>query len=207
MPSTCELYVIVETHPGAIQQLAAALDAAPIAAVLLRPANGSAMDVTVAKSLVALAQSREVAALLADDAALARTLRADGVHLSSGVDLQGRYQTAREICGSRAMIGVDPGASRHQAMELAELNADYVAFGLIPEDDDGFDRDALLAWWAEIFEIPCVALDIADATEAQAVARTGADFIGIVLPEAAGPKDVPALIAGYVRAVQASAPV
>ena len=87
------------------------------------------------------------------------------------------------------MIGVDPGASRHEAMELAELNADYVAFGLIPEDDDGFDRDALLAWWAEIFEIPCVALDIADANEAQAVARTGADFIGITLaPDCGGPR-------------------
>jgi thiamine-phosphate pyrophosphorylase len=35
----------------------------------------------------------------------------------------------------------------------------------------------LVAWWSEIFVVPCVAFDIDDADAARRLAASGADFI------------------------------
>ena len=50
--------------------------------------------------------------------------------------------------------------TRHDAMVAAEAGADYVMFG---EPDTSGERPSFeaiaqrVAWWAEVFEIPCVA--------------------------------------------------
>ena len=68
-----------------------------------------------------------------------------------------------------------PGASRHDAMELGEAGADYVAFGIPPDVEDRAvaveRRLDLIAWWSEVFELPCVAFDVADAEEARTSRR------------------------------------
>ncbi|WP_252251115.1 thiamine phosphate synthase, partial [Clostridium sp. ZBS13] len=88
--------------------------------------------------------------------------------LSAGEAPEERIEAAREILGGRAIIGADPGRSRHDAMTLAELGADYMAFG--PEGEGDVEaRDELAAWWAEIFEIPCVVLGVATSAEAVAL--------------------------------------
>ena len=48
-------------------------------------------------------------------------------------------------------------------------------------------RDELIAWWAEIFEAPCVAFDVETPEEADGLARAGADFIAVRLPVGASP--------------------
>jgi thiamine-phosphate pyrophosphorylase len=74
-------------------------------------------------------------------------------------------------------------------MTVAEDGADYVAFGAPAHLKDRakarLRRDELVAWWAEIFEAPCVALDVETPEEAEALARAGADFVGLRLPCAA----------------------
>lgn len=194
----CLLYVALEPGPGSGQRLAAVLDAAEVSAVLVKPRRGDRLGAGETKPLVDLCKKAGVAALVADDAALARTLRADGVHLTAGADLLGRLQDARARLGKSALIGADPGISRHEAMEAAEAGADYVAF-CAPEtvrDRAGAiaTRDELVAWWADVFEIPCVAFDAADAEEARRLALAGADFVVAALPD--GVED----IAGYVAA-------
>jgi thiamine-phosphate pyrophosphorylase len=66
-------------------------------------------------------------------------------------------------------------------MEAAEAGADYVMFGEPGSDGRKPAFDALLervAWWSEIFQVPCVAYaDSLDETEA--LAKAGADFIAI----------------------------
>lgn len=180
-----ELFLVVETGDAALERLSAALAAAPIASVLIAPAAGQSMQTADIKPLVERAQSHGAAALLLDDAELAKRLGADGVHLSPGKALEDRYRKAREILGPRAIIGVQPGKSRHDAMTLAEAGAEYVAFG-IPEgvQDSEAARERrldLVAWWAEIFEVPCVALDVETPEDATELVRAGADFIGIKL--------------------------
>ena len=112
-PTACQLYLVLEVHAAAREHLAAILARLPVASVLFKPARGTALTAAAVKPLVDLTQSNNVAALLLDDVALARTLRADGVHLSAGPDVLQRYREAREILGGRAIVGADAGGSRH----------------------------------------------------------------------------------------------
>jgi thiamine-phosphate pyrophosphorylase len=200
-----QLYAVVEAGEDALARLQAALDAAPIASVLIRPAAGASLEAGSAKPLIDLVQKGNAAALLAGDAQLARTLRADGVHLAAGKDLTATYEQARGILGDRGIIGVDVGISRHDAMTLAEAGADYIAFGapshLNDRDKGRLRRDELVAWWAEIFEVPCVAFDVETGEEAERLTRAGAEFIAVKLPAGATTSATRELIAGIAAAL------
>jgi thiamine-phosphate pyrophosphorylase len=164
-------------------QVAGLLDAAGAATMLITPGGEGALTAAAARPLVELAQSKDVAALIEGDAQLARTLRADGVHLPWSNDVVASFTEAREILGTRYIVGVDVGRSRHDAMTLAEEGADYIAFGIPPHVEDRDTAKArrleLIAWWGEIFEIPCVAFDVDNAADAVALAAVGADFIAL----------------------------
>jgi thiamine-phosphate pyrophosphorylase len=206
--SVSKLYVVVEAGDAASERLSAALGAAAIASVLIVPATGAALDPGSAQPLVEMAQKANAAALLAGDAQLARTLRADGVHLNVTKDLVGAYEAARAILGNRGIVGVDVGISRHDAMSLAEAGADYIAFGAPPHlkdrDKGRARRDELIAWWGEIFEVPCVTLDVETREEAEALSRAGADFIGIRLAADATPAAARDFVAGIAAALSVS---
>ena len=167
------------------QQVAAHLDAAGAATLLIAAREGGALTAAEARPLVELAQKKDIAALIEGDAQLARTLRADGVHLPWSKDIAARYVEAREILGTRYIVGVDVGRSRHDAMSLAEDGADYIAFGIPPHVEDRASaadrRLELIFWWSEIFEVPCVAFDVDTAEDATALAAAGADFVAMRL--------------------------
>lgn len=155
-----------------------------ISAVLIMPPPGKDLDAGIAP-LVEAAQKRDVAVLLYADAHLTRTLRADGVHLPPSEQPMAAFAEARDILGTRAMIGADAGFMRHDAMELGEAGAAYIAFGLLPgidREDAAARREDLVSWWSEIFEVPCVAMNIDDPDEAAALAAAGADFVALKLP-------------------------
>ena len=203
----CQLYVVIEAGDAAPDRLAAAFGAADLASVLIVPPAGRPLEAAAVKPLIELAQRRGAAALVAADARLARSLGADGVHLGSPADPGDAYQAARAILGPSGVIGVDPGISRHDAMTLAEAGADYIAFGapahLKDRDKARTRRDELVAWWAEIFQVPCVAFDVETAQEADALAAAGVDFVAVTLPagqSAAAARDLVAAIAAAIGA-------
>ncbi|MGH6737280.1 MAG: thiamine phosphate synthase [Methyloceanibacter sp.] len=155
-------------------QLAQALASTTAACVLLcdygRPDDDANTD-----RVIDLVQAAGIACLIDNDIALAERLGADGVHLEADPAL---YRGAREQLGESASIGAGCGLSRHAAMALAEAGADYVAFGPDAGDIDGIDQCAeLIAWWSEIFIVPCVAWNVDDAGQAAHLARLGADFV------------------------------
>ncbi|HUC46210.1 MAG TPA: thiamine phosphate synthase [Hyphomicrobiaceae bacterium] len=183
------LCAVIEAGEAALGHLAAALATAEVACVLIAPARGAGLEAHAAGPLVEAAQRRNAAALIVEDTQLARALRADGVHLSLAKTGTSGYGAARSLVGRGGIVGVDAGISRHDAMSVAEDGADYVAFGAPAHLKDRAKarvrRDELVAWWAEIFEAPCVALDVETPEEAEALARAGADFVGLRLPCAA----------------------
>jgi thiamine-phosphate pyrophosphorylase len=202
----CQLYAVVEAGEAALERLAAALGAADIASVLIVAPAGHTLDAAAARPLVEAAQRAGAAALLAADARLARTLGADGVHLSSDGDLAEAYAAARGILGADGVVGIDAGISRHDAMSLAEAGADYVAFGapahLKDRDKARSRRDELIAWWAEIFQVPCVAFDAETAEEARVLAEAGADFVALSLGSGLSPAAARDLAAAFAAAVR-----
>ncbi len=198
----CRLYLQFPLQPSAIlsARLAHALSNTDPACVLLCTGQPPLDDDSA--TLVHLVQGNGLACLVANDAALALRLGADGVHIEADPTA---YAEARKLLGTNANIGAQCGLSRHDAMRLADIGADYVAFG--PEDEgdiDAIDQCAdLISWWSEIFVVPCVAWNVASAGEAARLAALGADFVA----PAAGiwrHDDAPRLIAEIDRAVRQS---
>jgi thiamine-phosphate pyrophosphorylase len=165
--------------PGAIaDDLADALNATDIAAVLLRFGEGDeAALLDRIKALRILIQSNGAALLLDGHAALVSRAEADGAHLA-GTDA---LRAATALLKPKYVAGCGALASRHDAMLAGESGADYVMFG---EPDADGHRPALnavidrVAWWAEIFQVPCVAY-AANPDEVAALAGAGADFVAI----------------------------
>ena len=163
---------------GLADRLAESLAAADVAAVLLRlPATDERGQVNLAKALAPTVQERGAALLLDGHPDLAARAGSDGAHVT-GIDaLEGALAALKPAriagCG-----GLD---TRHDAMLAAEAGADYVMFG---EPDTAGRRPAFdviaerVAWWAELFEIPCVGF-AASLDEVEPLAAAGADFVAV----------------------------
>jgi thiamine-phosphate pyrophosphorylase len=172
----CRLYLQFPMQPSAnlLSRLAHVATTTDAACVLLR--SGAAPSGEDPAAAVALVQDRGLACLVANDVALAAKLGGDGVHIEADPTL---HAEARKVLGPNASIGAGCGLNRHDAMLFAEMGADYVAFGA----EDGSDieainqRDELIAWWSEIFVVPCVAWNVISAEEAARCAASGADFV------------------------------
>ncbi len=134
----------------------------------------------LAEPLQAICGAREVAFIVNDSIALAKRLRADGVHLGQG---DGDPAEARTELGPEAQIGVTCHASRHLALEAGEAGADYVAFGaFFPSETKETEHRAeldLLEWWHEMVEIPSVAIGGITPANCRPLIDAGADFLAV----------------------------
>jgi thiamine-phosphate pyrophosphorylase len=152
-----------------------ALAAADIAAVLLRlaPADERTL-INRIKEIAPMVQDRGAALLVDGHAGLAARAGADGAHLTGIAAMQEAIAALKP----ERIVGAGGLASRHDAMMAAEAGADYVMFG---EPDAAGGRPSFEAirerveWWAEVFEIPCVAYaaslgEIAELAAAEFVA-------------------------------------
>jgi len=161
--------------------LSEALAAGDVAAVLLRLAEADERTrINRAKQLGALVQNAGAAVLLDGDVDLVARAGADGAHLR-GIDA---FTDALPRLKPDRIAGGGNLDSRHDAMIAAEAGADYLMFG---DPDAGVahsERPDLaatverVAWWAEVFEAPCVAW-VASIDEIAPLVAAGADFIAL----------------------------
>jgi len=163
--------------------LEAALDAGDVACVLLLlAARDEASAKKIVKSLAPLVQARGAALLVADDPQLAARCDADGVHVhGSGAVLERALDDAIERVKPERIVGAGPLRTKHDAMNAAEKDVDYLLFGEPALDSRDPATAAILervAWWSEIFTLPCVgyAQRLADVA---ALAAAGADFVAL----------------------------
>jgi thiamine-phosphate pyrophosphorylase len=158
--------------------LAAILGAVDVAAVLLRlPDADERTLINRVKAAAGGVQGAGAALLVDGRPDIVARAGADGAHLAGPDALQAAVRTLKP----NYIAGAGGLRSRHDAMVAAEAGADYVMFGEgdaaghHPSGDAVIDR---IAWWAELFEIPCVgyatALDHIDALVA-----AGADFVAV----------------------------
>jgi thiamine-phosphate pyrophosphorylase len=179
----CQLYLISPLEVGGDfpVQLEAALYAGPVAAFQFRVKDVDQHEAAaLAEPLQAICAAHDVAFIVNDSVALAKRLKADGVHLGQG---DGDVSEARELLGRDAQIGVTCHNSRHLAMEAAEAGADYVAFGAFyPTQTKSVEHIAdldTLQKWSLVTEVPCVAIGGITADNAKPLIDGGADFIAV----------------------------
>jgi thiamine-phosphate pyrophosphorylase len=179
----CQLYLISPLDIGGDfpARLERALAAGAVAAFQLRVKGVEQHEAArLAEPLQEICARHEVAFIVNDSVALARRLKADGVHL--GQD-DGHVRDAREELGREAQIGVTCHASVHLAMEAGEAGADYVAFGsFFPSGTKASEHRPdleLLTRWQEVFEIPCVAIGGITPQNCGPLVTAGADFLAV----------------------------
>lgn len=181
----CRLYLITPPalDPGRFaDDLAAALDAGDVAAVQLRlkPITDDAL-LRAIDVLRPVAQSRGVAFLLNDRPDLVRESGCDGAHV--GADDMA-VAAARRLLGPDLTLGASCYASRDRAMTAGEAGADYVAFGAffptLTKDAPARAEPEILSWWAELMELPSVAIGGINAENCAPLVAAGADFLAVI---------------------------
>jgi thiamine-phosphate pyrophosphorylase len=203
----CSLYLVTPplsaADAGAFAQVfAEALEAAPIACALVRLAPGSEIHAeAVVAPLLRPARDADCAILIENDAGLAARLGADGIHVAgAGADLGAAIKRLKPD----RIVGAGSLRTRDEAMTAGEMGVDYVMFGEPHAGMRTMSPGSLterVAWWAEIFETPCVAY--ADTLEAASeLADAGADFVA--LDEAIWASSSPAAAAREAQALIAS---
>jgi|SRR4051812_2036295 thiamine-phosphate pyrophosphorylase len=175
-------------------ELTAAVTAADVAAVLIQLAPADERtQVNRLKALAPGIQAKGVAVLIDGDPALVARAGADGAHLVGTEALRDALPRLKpeRIAGAGALH------SRHDAMLAAEIGADYVMFG---EPDSAGHRPSFtaiierVAWWSELFEIPCVAW-AERIDEVAELCAAGADFVAVGSAVLSDPRGVTAAVA------------
>jgi len=157
--------------------LKAALGAGDVACVLLRfapPDENSRKK--ICRALATIVQDHGAALLLADDAQLAVRAGADGVHISAPGE---KLDAALDSLKPDRIVGIGGLTDKDQAMTAGDLDVDYLMFGDL--EPGGESAESVLeraCWWAEIFNVPCIAV----AHELGAIgplAKSGAEFVAL----------------------------
>src|ERR1700691_4275662 len=132
--------------------LDAALDAADVAAVLLRLEDSDERTLIERAKLVGAAvQRRDIALLLDDRPEIAARAGADGAHLT-GIEA---FAAALGLLKPDRIAGAAGLRSRHDAMLAGEANADYVMFAAPGPRGRPLPFEEVLEqlqWWADLVE-------------------------------------------------------
>jgi thiamine-phosphate pyrophosphorylase len=132
-----------------------------------------------AEALVPIATARGVASLVLNDTRIAARANADGVHVESG---RANIQLALDSFRRKKIVGAGNVTSRHDAMEIAETEPDYLFFGRLDGDtaDGIFPRALELAeWWSEVATIPAIVMGGKDLGSVEQAASAGIEFVAL----------------------------
>lgn len=163
-----------------LQVLDQALAAGDIASVILDSnKTDEAAFQNFAAEAVKKIQATGAAALILNDTRMAGRTGADGVHIEGAfadiADAVERYMP-------RLIVGTGNVKERHSALEIGELQPDYMFFGKIGADTrpQAHPRNLALAqWWAAMVEIPAILQAGTTLDDLAACFATRAEFIAL----------------------------
>jgi thiamine-phosphate pyrophosphorylase len=130
----------------------------------------------LAEKVIPVIQQAGAAALVAGDSRVAGRAKADGLHIAGGVADLGE---AIEKHAPKLIVGGGNAQDRHRALEIGELQPDYIFFGKLDGDikPDAHPKNLALAeWWASMVAIPCIVMGGTNPESVLAIAETGAEF-------------------------------
>lgn len=135
----------------------------------------------LAEAVVPVVQAAGAAALIAGDSRVAGRVKADGLHVTGGLEPLGE---AIEKFTPKMIVGGGNAQDRHHALEIGELQPDYVFFGKVDGDfkPEAHPKNIALAeWWASMVAIPCIVMGGTDAASVLEIAESGAEFAALRL--------------------------
>ncbi len=166
-------------------------DIACVLAPLTARDEGSAKKIV--KALIDVTEPLGVA-LLIDAPSLVMRAGADGAHMRVTTDTLEKLvpDAIKALKKEDRILGIGGLRAKHDAMIAGEYDVDYVSFGdpapdgYVPPIDQIAER---AGWWAEIFNVPCVA-HAATLADVATLTKVGADFISLreaIWDDARGP--------------------
>jgi len=166
-------------------------DIACVLAPLTARDEGSAKKIV--KALIDVTEPLGVA-LLIDAPSLVMRAGADGAHMRVTTDTLEKLvpDAIKSLKKEDRILGIGGLRAKHDAMIAGEYDVDYVSFGdpapdgYVPPIDQIAER---AGWWAEIFNVPCVA-HAASLADVATLTKVGADFISLreaIWDDARGP--------------------
>ncbi len=208
--SRCRLVLILpegEDLSARAAMLEGALKGGDVASVIL-PQYGldDSQFQKHAEALVTIVQQAGAAALVAGDTRVAGRVKADGIHVTGGAPELG--ETIEKFT-PQFIVGGGNATDRHKALEIGEVQPDYIFFGKIGGDikPEAHPKNVALAeWWASMIEIPCIVLGGADPQSALAVAEAGAEFVALDKAVFADPAQAPHVVAAVNALLDEKAP-
>jgi thiamine-phosphate pyrophosphorylase len=206
----CRLVLIVpegEDLSARAAMLEGALKGGDVASVIL-PQYGldEAQFQKHAETLVSIIQNAGAAALVSGDTRVVGRAKADGIHITGGVQDLGE---AVEKFAPKLIVGGGNATDRHKALEIGEVQPDYIFFGKIGGDikPEAHPKNLALAeWWASMVDIPCIVLGGMDPQSALAAAETGAEFVALDKAVFADPAQAPHVVAAVNALLDEKAP-
>lgn len=206
----CRLVLIAPEHVDpaeACRAVEEALKGGDVASVIIPQYDLNDADFQKhAENLVPVVQAAGAAALVADNTRVAGRAKADGLHVTGGVEA---LAEAMEKHAPKLIVGGGNAKERHMALEMGDLQPDYVFFGKIGGDIKAEPHPKNLAlgeWWSQMIEIPCVVMGGTDPGSALTVAESGADFVALREAVFADPARVAMVVAEINAALDEKAP-
>ncbi len=167
--------------------LKATLGAGDVACVLVRLATEDpGLRKQIVRDLAKIVQDADAALLVENDVQLAARAGADGAHVSGAGE---SFEQALDSLKPERIVGVGGLETRDECMGVGERDVDYLMFG---GPDDPLPHEEAIeraTWWAEIFNVPCVAF-AARLEEIDALAAAHVEFVALgdaVWNDARGP--------------------
>jgi len=181
-PAARGLYLVTPDEPDTARLRERVAPLLPFATWLQyrNKAAGPALRMRQADMLQALCAMHAVPLLVNDDARLASSVGAAGVHLGDG---DGAIAAARALLGADAIIGASCYQDLARARDAAAEGASYVAFGaMFPSATKPGARplDASLLPKARTLGLPVVAIGGITAENAALPIQAGADLLAVI---------------------------
>jgi len=175
----CRLFLItpvIDDLAAFLPLFETALDAGDPACVLIRQnARDEADAKKIIRALGHLAQQRGVACLVENDPRIALRTELDGVHVEGNGEV---LQEALKQLKPQRIVGAGHLMTRDDAMVAGEAGVDYLMFGGPEGEETPENVLERVAWWADIFNVPCVGY-AKSISEMGDLVRAGADFVAV----------------------------
>lgn len=194
----CRLVLIVPDIADPAERsemLRNALRGGDVASVII-PQYG--LDDTVfqkhAELLVPVVQEAGAAALVVDNSRVAGRVKADGLHVSGNA---ATLAEEFEKHTPKLIVGGGNAMDRHHALEIGEIQPDYIFFGKIDGDikPEAHSKNVALGeWWSSMIEIPCMVMGGQDPSSAVIVAESGVEFVALGKAVFADPSQAAAIV-------------